>query len=240
MISHQHRFVYVELPRTGSTAIRKELKDVYGATPILRKHATYDDFLRQATPDEKTYFVFSGIRNPLDDAVSLYFKLVTDHKSMRSDPTKARNRHLLFKVRDDAMFDFVRKHEPDFSTFFLRFYRLPYDTWASLSHRRFDYVIRFERLSEDFDAVLRRIGIEPVRPLPALNRTGVRERDFSSYYTPEAQRRARRVCGPYMERWGYEFPTDWAIEAPSALHRAQYAVFSFFARFYWRYLRAYV
>ena len=30
---------------------------------------TYRDFLRQATEDEKTYFVFSGIRNPLDVAV---------------------------------------------------------------------------------------------------------------------------------------------------------------------------
>jgi hypothetical protein len=241
MISHEHRFVFVELPRTGSTAIRHELRDTYGAKPILHKHATYQEFLRQATPDEKTYFVFSGIRNPLDDAVSLYFKLLTDHKSKRTDPTRAfKNRRLLFRLRDDAMFRFIRQREPDFSTFFLRFYKLPYDTWASLSHRDFDYVIRFERLAEDFDQALRRIGIEPVRPLPVINRTSARDRDFSTYYTPEAQRRARRVFGPYMERWGYQFPATWDVEPPSTFHRAQYALFSFAARFYWRFLRAFV
>jgi hypothetical protein len=240
MISHEHRFVFVELPRTGSTAIRHELRDQYGATPILHKHATYQEFLRQATEDEKSYFVFSGIRNPLDDAVSLYFKLLTDHKSKRTDPTRAfKNRRVLFRLRDDAMFRFIQQREPDFSTFFLRFYRLPYDTWASLSHRSFDYVIRFERLAEDFDQALRRIGIEPVRSLPVVNRTSARDRDFSTYYTPEAQRRARRVLGPYMERWGYAFPASWGVEPPSRLHRLEYAAYSFIARLYWRFFRAF-
>jgi hypothetical protein len=241
MISHEHRFLFVELPRTGSTAIRHELRDVYGASPILHKHATYEEFLRQASADEKTYFVLSGIRNPLDDAVSLYFKLRTDHKSRHTDPNRApKHRRLLNRLRDDAMYRYVARDDADFSTFFLRFYRLPHDTWASLSHHRFGYVMRFERLAEDFEEALRRIGIEPVRPLPVVNRTSARDRDFSTYYSPAAIRRARRVMGPYMERWGYEFPASWNVEPPTRVHRLQYAIFSFFARLYWRYLRAYV
>jgi sulfotransferase famil protein len=239
MISHEHRFVFVELPRTGSTAIRHELRDMYGARPILHKHATYEEFLRRATADEKRYFVFSGIRHPLDDAVSLYFKLRTDHKSRHTDPDRApKHRRLLNRLRDDAMYRFIQQPDADFATFFLRFYRLPFDTWASLSHRRFDYVIRFERLSEDFEQALRRIGIEPLRPLPVINRTSSRDRDYSTYYTPEAQRRARRVLGPYMERWGYEFPASWELPPPSRFHRLQYQAFSFFARIYWRFLRS--
>lgn len=239
MISHEHRFVFVELPRTGSTAIRHELRDTYGATPILHKHATYQEFLRRATPEEKKYFVFSGIRHPLDDAVSLYFKLRTDHKSKRTDPDRApKNRRLLYRLRDDAMFRYIQRDDADFSTFFLKFYRLPFDTWASLSHRDFDYVIRFERLADDFAAALRRIGIEPVRPLPVVNRTSSRDRDWSTYYSSAAQRRARRVVGPYMERWGYEFPASWSVEPPSRVHHIQYEVFSFFARIYWRFLRS--
>jgi len=241
MISHEHRFVFVELPRTGSTAIRRELRDVYGARPILHKHATYEEFVRKATPDEKTYFVFSCIRNPLDDAVSLYFKLKTDHNSRRTDPNRApKHQRLLNRLRDRAMFRYVASEDADFSTFFLKFYRFPHDTWASLSHERFGFVMRFERLADDFAEALQRIGIEPVRPLPVVNRTGRRDRDFASYYSPAAIRRARRVMGPYMERWGYEFPAAWRVRPPTRTHRIQYAIYSFFARLYWRYLRTYI
>ena len=76
MISHQHRYVYIEVPRTGSSAVRRELREMYDAEPILRKHATYRDFLRQASADEKTYFAFSGIRNPLDVAVTRVLQTV--------------------------------------------------------------------------------------------------------------------------------------------------------------------
>jgi hypothetical protein len=79
IISHQHRYLFVELPRTGSTAIRHELRELYDGTPILHKHSTYDEFRRQASVAELQYFVFSTVRNPLDDAVSRYFKLKTDH-----------------------------------------------------------------------------------------------------------------------------------------------------------------
>jgi hypothetical protein len=38
---------------------------------------------------------------------------------------------------------------------------------------------------DDFAEVLKLIGIEPKRPLPVVNKTVGRERDFVSYYTPE-------------------------------------------------------
>jgi len=63
---------------------------MYEGQPILYKHATYPEFLRVATDDEKTYFAFSTIRNPLDQAVSRFFKLKTDHKGQFSDPQRIR------------------------------------------------------------------------------------------------------------------------------------------------------
>ena len=54
VISHRHRYLFVELPRTGSTAIHRELIELYDGTAILQKHATYEDFLRGATEIEKT------------------------------------------------------------------------------------------------------------------------------------------------------------------------------------------
>jgi hypothetical protein len=135
------------------------------------------------------------------------------------------------------MYRYLTTTDADFSTFFLHFYRLPYDTWASLDHRQFDFVMHFERLAEDFEQALRRMGLEPVRPLPARNVTGARERDFASYYSPAARRRALRVFGPYMRRWGYTFPPDWQLPQPSPLHDLSYTAFSRVARTYWAHIR---
>ena len=74
IISHQHKYLFVELPRTGTTAVSRELRLMYAGTRILRKHSSYQEFLRKASDEEKKYFVFTCIRNPLDDAVSHYFK----------------------------------------------------------------------------------------------------------------------------------------------------------------------
>lgn len=100
IISGEHRYVFVELPRTGSTAIRKELLNQYGGRKILQKHSTYQEFLRTANEEEKRYFVFSGVRNPLDDAVSHYFKLASDHHGRFSD--KERRRYRLGNVGADV------------------------------------------------------------------------------------------------------------------------------------------
>lgn len=241
IISNAHRYVFVELPRTGSTAVRRELRKLYGGEPILHKHATYEEFRAWATPDQLSYFSFSGIRNPLDDAVSHYFKLKTDHgQRIARVRTKQKRERLQHRLFDQLMFRFVQRTDADFATFFMRFYVLPRDTWASLSHRKLDYVMRFEHLEEDFAEVLRRIGLERLRPLPPVNLTSSRDRNYIRYYTPETIPRARRVFGPYMERWGYKFPAEWRVQPPTALHRAEYRVFSFLARIYWRFLRPHV
>ena len=133
---------------------------------------------------------------------------------------------------------FVRRTDADFATFFLRYYVLPYDTWASLSHHRFDFVMRFETLAEDFERVLRLLGLELKRPLPVANPTASREVDYPSYYLPQIRGRARRVLGPYMARWGYRFPTTWGLRGPTRLDWLGYQIYSFFARTYWRYLRS--
>ena len=63
VISHENKYVFVEFPRTGSTSISRELVQCYGGKRILRKHSSYNEFLKKATPEERKYFVFSSDRN---------------------------------------------------------------------------------------------------------------------------------------------------------------------------------
>jgi hypothetical protein len=237
IISHRHRYVFVELPRTGSSAIGRELRRHYDGARILRKHSSYHEFLSVATEDEKTYFVFSGIRNPLDDAVSRYFKMATDHKSRLSKGPKRERRRTLPELRDWFMWRIIMRRNLSFANFFRTFYWLPYDNWASESHGRFDYVIRFEYLADDFATVLRMLDIDPIRPLPLENPTAARTRDFSRYYTAGTIPRARFVFGPFMRRWGYEFPPSWNVQADSRVAEAVYRLLGPIRRLYWRAVR---
>jgi hypothetical protein len=238
IISHTHKYLFVELPRTASTAISHELREHYGGTSILRKHATYYDFLKVASPAEKNYFVFAGIRNPLDDAVSLYFKYKSDHKQKFTRLVEnTRKKQRLADYAAALKFTFIRSTAADFPAYFKKFYKVPYNTWSDLSHKQFDYVIRFENLQEDFATALALIGIEQARPLPQVNKTGGKARDYISYYTPEIIPRAKRVFGPYMRQWGYAFPAAWGDDTVTWWTQAEFEFVNLFRNLYCRYMR---
>lgn len=263
IVSHRYRYVFVELPRTGSTAIARELRENYDGEAILMKHRMYHEFLRMAGSNERSYFVFSAIRNPLDDAVSRYFKLKTDHSQRHSHPIRSRyvvgvrraeqmlgkdmgmdlttrppaRRRSVVDRLENRKFRFIRDRGADFSTFFLRYYRVPYDNWSRMGHQRFDFIIRFENLQEDFETALRLIGIEPKRPLPVLNQTKARKREFWAYYSPAAIRRAKCVFGPFMERWGYAMPREWGPVRVAWPNRLALEALAVPRIAYWRYLR---
>jgi len=241
IISHRYKYLFVELPLTGSTAISRELHENYDGDEILYKHATYREFLKIAGAEEKKYFVFSGMRNPLDQAVSHYFKFLTDHRDQFSDDQKFQRtgmNRLAYNFSHMRRYQFIQKIDADFTTFFLKFYKIPYNNWSSLSHQNFDYIIRFENLAEDFAGVLDAIGIENKRPLPATNVTSARDKDFWSYYdNPEVRERAKWVFGPYMKQWGYEFPSEWGESSISWQQQFVFMIFNIFRNIYWRHFR---
>jgi len=49
IISHEHRYVYIEVPHTGTSSIRRVLIEHYGGEPFLRRHANYTEFRQVAT-----------------------------------------------------------------------------------------------------------------------------------------------------------------------------------------------
>lgn len=239
VISHEHKYLFIELPRTGSTAISRELCQYYGGKRILRKHATYHDFLKQASPEERQYFVFSGIRNPLDDIVSHYFKLKTNHREFYTDPN-AKKKFRLAEMLDKRLFNQIQKHNLSFEEFFLKFYVFPYNNWASSARKHYDYIIRFENISQDFAKVISLLGLDLARPLPARNSTSDRERSFASYYTPRAIAHARRIFGPFMKEWGYEFPPEWGSMELSRWNEIEFQLTTTFRQIYWIFLRRYI
>lgn len=214
IISHKYKYVFVELPQTASSAIARELKENYDGHEILFKHALYStDFLKKATPEEKTYTKVSGLRNPLDICVSNYFKFKTDHENRYSNPRLMKHgflRKYIMRWWNVRQYKSIIEKGENFEGFFMRAYTLPYASWSIIEHKRMDYVIRFENLNEDFARALERIGVDKVRDIPVANKTAEKSKSFWEYYeSDKAKRRAKFIFGPYLERWGYNFPASW-------------------------------
>jgi hypothetical protein len=235
IISQQHRYLFVEIPLTASWAIRHELVEHYGGVPILHKHASYPEFVPVASGEEEDYFVFATVRHPLDEAVSRYFKLVTDHKGAFSDP--AALQALQVDRSDLEKFEFIRETGAGFADYFRRYHRRPFNTIIDLSAGRLDFVIRYERLQGDFAEVLRRLDLEQVGPIPVMNRTQGRRPEWQSYYTPDLFEQAVRRFGSYMSKWGYEYPPEWGSYSPHWWDELEFRLVGMTRRFYLRHFR---
>jgi len=211
VISDKYKYLFIEMYNTGSTSISNELCEFYDGRRILRKHSRYHEFLKTATEEQKKYFVFSGIRNPMDTVISVYSKFANNHKGKYTDPQQWRKNGGYVKDKRLQLFSDIKNAQLTFQEYFLKYYKVPYDRWSRLDHEKFNYIIRYENIQNDFRAVLQKLNIEPLRDLPTLNKTEGKQ-DYTNYYTPEIQKRAVFVFGPFMDKWGYSFPDDWNVK----------------------------
>jgi len=239
IISHQHKYLFLELPLTASTAIAKELIEHYDGKSIYYKHANYRKFLKKANAEQKKYFTFIGIRNPMDQAVSHYYKYISNHNEKYADiqevkKTKNPIKHHINQRIHQRKFRYVQEHQPSFSDFFMKFYKIPYSNWAILDKERMDGVIRFEHIQEDFIQVLKDIGITPARALPQGNKTEAKTKGFIAHFdTPESQEKAALIFGPFMKEWGYSLPAEWKVDSLMSEKEGAYHRYNYFKKIFW-------
>lgn len=230
IISHKHRYLFLELPHTGTRAINRELIENYAGERILSHHSNLYDFRRRASAAELSYFVFSALRNPLDLTVSQFFKYKkrNDSESLPGRRKKARRIHeLVFDQRRKRQIELLSNPDVTFSKYFREFYKMPYDNWASVCHQHCQYIVRFESIQEDFSAVMEMLNIPQVRPLPKKGKTVGRRGHFSEFYSEDTRQHAVNIFGPFMEHWNYVLPSDWAHLSISDRSRAEFAVLFF-------------
>lgn len=197
VISHKYRYVFVQTMKTATSAIARELRDNYNGEMILEKHSTIADFLAQASEDEKTYFTFAGVRNPLDVLVSR-FELRKNGRNSNADHREQQ--------------DFILQSGGDFNEFFLEYmvrrehprygFAIVPGDWMTESFQSIDYIYHYEELATAFPEILQRISIAPLRDLPMFNQTKGK-RPFLDYYNAETLQLANQLFANYMQRWGY-------------------------------------
>lgn len=215
IISRRHKYLFIQVPHTACTAVGNELRKYYDGKHILHKHANYEEFEPMASDEEKKYFTFATVRNPLDEVVSVYLKYLNDHKSNYTDPQKLRKRRskrgYWISQRRLQIYRFVQDEGTDFEDFLKKFYWVPYTSSIDINEPYCDHIMRFEHISEDFMQVLRNLDIEPIRPLPRTNVTKNKdERSYLDFYNSDhIMKYATKIFGPFMNKWGYNLPPDW-------------------------------
>ncbi|MCG8309276.1 MAG: sulfotransferase family protein [Cytophagales bacterium] len=237
IISDKYQYLFVELPRTGTTAISNELIENYSGRPIYSKHTRYRTFYRNASERERSYFVFSCIRNPIDRTYSLFHKIKNDHARQFSRFKKRRFKSLqaFYFYRQ---YDFVKRTNASFLGYLQKFYSIiPYDDWATLEHDRFDAVIRFENLNEDFHAVLRKLGIPRVRALPVINKTAKDASLPNLLSKGDIESTLNKIFGVYLDKMNYTFPHSEQPPQVSRRMKINYDIAHIARSFYWNYIK---
>jgi hypothetical protein len=229
VIVRDKSFLFIMVPHTGCTAVGKVLMESAGgeylpATPVRndsgtvilpRKHNTLPQLLAHGvlTPQERLGMLVAGtVRNPFDWLVSQYLRFLPvkagDKRGMVTTPSG-------YTQGDPRYTGAPREFEAWLVSRYRRRRRGPLGRILPRQSRKHidwlegvDAVLRFERLQETFDEVLRRVGIEQHLQIPVYNQTVSREgRDFHEWYTPAAREIAEEAFAGYLKKYGYGFST---------------------------------
>lgn len=193
-ISHKYKFVFIAVPRTGSTSVRNALNAVSDVESVLKYQITENNpFYHHISASEireifkqrdwkwEEYHKFCVVRNPYDRAVSLYHHRI-DTKD-REAPKKS------------GVYNFVRNLKYKY------FYNKTFSDWLSKNNfekglsrsvKSFthdtdgnclvDTFIKFENIDDEFKQLSKTLGFnEKVDYVERKNQTIMRD-EYRSYY----------------------------------------------------------
>jgi len=202
MISIQKKFLFIHVPKTGGNSIQNILRD-YSEDEIvtlakhqdgierfevrnreynITKHSSLSHY--KSILDSKTYhslFKFATIRNPWDMMISYYF---SPHRGI-SEWNRDNFIELVGRVPT------LREYIVERSFLEKALARIGIKT--NITNRKLgediDFLIKFERLDEDFESVCKKIDV-PYSRLPKRNSST--RSHYSTYYDDELKEIVRK------------------------------------------------
>lgn len=206
IVSHQHRFIFAAVPKTGTHSVRQALREHMSADDIeqvglfVNKRFPYPelaairhghlglDEVRPFLGEEvfSGYFKFAFVRNPFDRFVS-YCAFMTRSNDVFAHAPKQVMREILFEARPLDHILFRPQHTV---------------LVDADGHLLTDMVGRVEQMQASYDAVCARIGI-PAAKLERSNST--RRGSYRDYYDQPLIDGVAELYRRDLELFGYEF-----------------------------------
>ena len=205
IISPQHRFIFVAIPKTGTHAVRQALREHMGAQDLeqvglfVNRKLPIPDLarighghlsLQQVRPyfrpeDFDGFFKFGFVRNPFDRFISYCAFMTREGGQFEQNPQNVMRHfidnppwhHILFQPQHAL----VTNEDGKLLT---------------------DYLGRVEAMQQSYDEAARRIGI-PSRTLDRVNASS--RKDYRDYYDQPLIDGVAKLYARDLELFGYEF-----------------------------------
>ena len=199
-ISHKHKFIFIAVPKTGSTSLRHvldPLSDISGgmnSTSGIETHTTAKQLQQYFKHNNLTwndYYSFGFTRNPWDICVSGYF-----FYKQRIDPPTDYGKQCK-RLANTHSFEWWVENKCT-SHIFSQYAFFHDDDGNKLVDR----IGKIENLQEDFNQISDEIGIPRVE-LPRLNTS--KHRDYRSYHTDKTIQIIADLYARDIQHFKYKF-----------------------------------
>lgn len=212
MINHKHKFIFIEIHKTGSTTIFSVLldsiKDGWGATREQvdkSKHLPLESYKEKYPKKYDEYFKFTFVRNPWSRAVSLY---------LRGESAPAwKNQTFKDFVKDmqgawaNTDGDFYEKGEEGFYKNQIDFARL-----RGSEKLETDFIGKIENLENDLRFICKKIDLDFDEKIwkkrKRMNVSCKRKKEnkhYSEYYDEETKNIIAEKFAEDIDYFGYKF-----------------------------------
>jgi len=180
MISHKHKFIFVQINKTGNTSIRKTLCPETGRE---NEHRAISYYAQQYPKVFDEYFKFTFVRNPWDKVVSQY--------EFRRDP---------------ARFPANNTSNMSFEQFINNPNGRPLQNqldWVTINQIiAVDWIGKFEYLQDDYNELCDILGVKR-KILEHYNKT--ERRPYREYYNDKTRDIVAQIFSRDIDYFGYRF-----------------------------------
>jgi chondroitin 4-sulfotransferase 11 len=190
MISHEHRFVFIEIQKTASKSIRS-LFGIPGAD-----HSTVRTLSAQHSDIWKSYFKFAFVRNPWDRLVSGFVYRRSGGNQSPKDKQWAELYPGDFKAFCQKLETFMALEGENM---FLSQHEWLIDESGKVG---VDFIGHFEKLQSDWEQICQKLGI-PSQTIPHINRGD--HKPYRNYYDTETRDLVAHYYKKDIETFGYAF-----------------------------------
>ena len=193
IISRKHKYIFIAHPSSGGTAIMNELLENYDGEILYHKHCNYPPLINDPSiKNLKDNFVFGVVRDPIDKSFSEYNKIKFNANNQYTNENffienggnvSKKMRKVYYKVKKLKSFEEYLKFRYRFKL---------YHDWVTINSPYLNGIIRFDKISKDFELIIKKLNLPLKRSLPQINKTS--KKDSENYLNPKIK---KRIFGPY-------------------------------------------
>ena len=183
MIDHINKLIYIHIPKTGGTSLKKA---IYGYYP-KGDHQKWGVVKEVSAATWDTYFKFSFVRNPWDWVYSIYsfYRMGKKYTLVEAN------------VLPDTFEEFIYDLDKYLDILGLNINQ------CDFIGDELDHIGRFETINDDFKFIMEKLGMNGLK-LPHI-RQSKRNVDYHEVYNDDMVEIVRNKFTKDIEKFGYEF-----------------------------------